>query len=173
MKSHESEVVLRSREVVLLLSCRTAKCLLTVFSPHLGLSKLTGRKMLVYFSLFCLVLRKSYFEALVKTWFLTHFSFPGEDLHLFSLSVLLLLPCSHHSFSFYRFKCYALQEESNAFRTLLQPSSTPHDSGAGSPPNSLCAVVWANVGWQCQQVCLDHAVQQFLQVWGRKALWCI
>jgi len=98
--------------------------------------------VVVSFSLFHFVLRRSScFEALVKNMIPDTFFFSGGGLSCRLPESLVLLPCFHCSFFFHRFKCYALQEESNAFRTLLQPGSTPDDSGARSPPNSLGAVV--------------------------------
>lgn len=82
------------------------------------------------------------FEALVKTMVPDRFSFPGGDLCLFCLNAaLLLLPCLHHFSSFDRIKCYALQEEPNALRALLQPCSAPDDTGDGSPANGRRAMV--------------------------------
>lgn len=98
--------------------------------------------MVVSFSLFHFVLRKSSrFEALVNNMIPDAFFLSGEGPSSLLPECTTSMSCFHHSFSLHRFKCYALQEESNAFRTLLQPGSTPDDSRAGSPPDSLCAVV--------------------------------
>lgn len=98
--------------------------------------------MVASFSLFHFFLRKSScFEALVNNVIPDAFFLSGGGPSSLLPECSSSMSCFHPSFSLHRFKCYALQEESNAFRTLLQPGSTPDDSGAGSPPDSLCAVV--------------------------------
>lgn len=145
---------------VVILVLQNCKISSHFFTPYVSMFLTWRRSVVVSFSLFHFVLRKpSCFEAFIKN-MIPHMLFlcGGGPSCLLS-ECTISMSCFHYSFSLHRFKCYALQEESNAIRTLLQPGSTPDDSGAGSPPNSLCAVVWANIGWQCQQVCLDRAMQ--------------
>lgn len=67
--------------VVLTLFCRMAKCLLTFFSPHIWMFMINLKKcdVVIFFTAFR---KPSCSEALVKIWFLTHFSYPEEALHL-------------------------------------------------------------------------------------------
>lgn len=151
--------------VVIVLFCRIAKLFSHFFPAHIWVFLIWRGKRWCHFCYYVLPLENCCALRLKsKPWFLTHFSFLWEDLHLLSRSAALpLLPRLHPCCCFDRLECHALQEEPDAFGALLQPGSAPHDAGDGSSPNGCRAVVWENAGRQCQQVCLHCALQQFGQ----------